>query len=208
MDNEIWKPIVGYEGLYEVSNHARIRTLGRNVIAKDGRHMHVPPHIHKQCLDVKGYCYVKLYKDGKQKNMKVHRAVMEAFVQNPENKPFIDHINTIKDDNRLENLRWVTAHENTQNPITLQRIKDACTKEEISRQISAKKEHGSWNGKKVFQYTKDMTFVAEHETIMSAASQFSKNARQIQGNITKAIDNPNKSAYGYKWYSKRIEPVQ
>ena len=44
---------------------------------------------------------------------------------------FIDHINTIKTDNRIENLKWVTAHENTQNPITLQRIKDACTEDEI-----------------------------------------------------------------------------
>lgn len=65
--------------------------------------------------DSKGYLRVYL---GKGINAKVHRLVALAFLPNPENKPQIDHINTIKDDNRVENLRWATNKENSNNPIS------------------------------------------------------------------------------------------
>lgn len=208
MEQEIWKPVKGLNGEYEVSNMARIRTVEHVVVVKNGRTMKILPRIKKQVLDHHGYLYVKVKKDGKQHSLRVHRAIMEAFVENPENKPFIDHINTIKTDNRIENLKWVTAHENTQNPITLQRIKDACTEDEIKRQIQVKKDNGTWNGRKVFQYSKDGAFIAEYETLSDAAKVLNKDARNCAGNISVAVDNPKRSAYGYKWYSKRIEPVQ
>ena len=208
MEKEIWKDIKGYEGLYEVSNMARIRTVPHFMTAKDGRKMLIPAKIRKQSVDWHGYLYVKVRKGNKQTSLRVHRVIMEAFVENPENKPFIDHINTIKTDNRIENLRWVTAHENTQNTITLQRIKDACTEDEIKRQIQVKKDNGTWNGRKVFQYSKDGAFIAEYETLSDAAKVLNKDARHCSGNISIAVDNPRRSAYGYKWYSKRIEPTQ
>lgn len=208
MEDEIWKPVVGYEGLYEVSNMGRIRTVPHFMTAKDGRKMLIPAKIRKQSVDWHGYLYVKVRRDNKQISLRLHRAIMEAFVPNPYNKPFIDHINTIKTDNRIENLRWVTAHENTQNPITLQRIKDACTKEEIERQRQVKNKNGTLNTKKVFQYTKDGLFVNEHESISDAAKSLGLNYKTSCGNISIAIDKDTKSAYGYKWYSKRIEPTQ
>jgi transcription initiation factor IIF auxiliary subunit len=59
-----------------------------------------------------GYKVVKLFKNGKYKRVSVHRLVAKAFIKNPHNKEFVNHINGIKDDNRVENLEWVTSHEN------------------------------------------------------------------------------------------------
>ena len=60
-------------------------------------------------------------------NYLVHRLVAEAFIPNIDNKPHIDHINTVRDDNRVENLRWVTHLENQRNPITNKRLKEFMT---------------------------------------------------------------------------------
>ena len=66
----------------------------------------------KPCKDKNGYVVVSLCKNGKQKFFKVHRLLALAFIPNPENKTDVDHINGIRDDNRLENLRWLTHKEN------------------------------------------------------------------------------------------------
>ena len=65
-----------------------------------------------------GYMRVGLCKDGKEKRFSIHRLIALAFIPNPLNKPCIDHINRIRDDNRIENLRWATYSENNQNAIT------------------------------------------------------------------------------------------
>lgn len=202
--NVEWRPVKGFEGLYEVNNTAQIRTVERTLITKNGNRRTIPSKLHKPSTNVHGYHYVKLIKDGKQKNMLNHRAVMEAFVPNPENKPFIDHINTIKTDNRLENLRWVTSYENSHNPITIQHIKDTCTPQEISRQIQVKKENGSWNAKRVFQYTKEGVFVAEYASQSDAIKALGLDARRVTGNLKTALDNNKKSAYGFMWTTKKV----
>ena len=107
MDKELWKPVVGYEGLYDVSAFGKVKSL------KFGKEKEL-----KQTNNTDGYLYVSLYKDGVRKLFKVHRLVAEAFIPNPDNKPCIDHINTIRDDNRAENLRWCTQKENCNNELT------------------------------------------------------------------------------------------
>ena len=77
----------------------------------------------KNIEDYKGYLEVGLTKNGKRKQFKIHRLVAEAFIPNPENKPCIDHINTVKSDNRVGNLRWVTYKENSNNEKTLEKFK-------------------------------------------------------------------------------------
>ena len=115
MEEEIWKPIKDFEGYYEVSNIGRVRSLNYKRTGKG--------KILKNIEDYKGYLEVGLTKNGKRKQFKVHRLVAEAFIPNPENKPCIDHINTVKSDNRVENLRWVTYKENSNNEKTLEKFK-------------------------------------------------------------------------------------
>ena len=118
MENEIWRPIKDYEGLYEVSNLGRVSSLDRETIDTIGRKHYIKCRILKQGKDNHGYLVVALTKNGKSKTVRVHRLVAEAFMPNPENKPCIDHINTIRDDNRIENLRWATPKENMNNELT------------------------------------------------------------------------------------------
>jgi hypothetical protein len=98
---EIWKPIVGYEN-YEISSFGRVR----HAITK---------RIRKLLMGTTGYKCFKVRQNGKLKNIKIHQAVAKAFIPNPCNKPNIDHINNIKTDNKISNLRWVTNSENSHN---------------------------------------------------------------------------------------------
>ena len=119
---EEWRPVVGYEGLYEISDWGNVRSVERSII----RYMKLtntfftqtfPQIIKKKHYDKDGYEMVNLKKDGKHKLGKVHRLVAEAFIPNPEDKPYIDHINGIRDCNFAWNLRWVTQKENLNTPL-------------------------------------------------------------------------------------------
>lgn len=112
---EIWKPIKGYQNYY-VSNTGKVKSFKGNII--------------KGSVDNFGYIGVGLKTNRKWKRVKVSRLVAEAFIPNPENKPCVDHINTIKTDNRVENLRWVTYKENMRNPITYKRLLNEIMKPE------------------------------------------------------------------------------
>lgn len=96
---EVWKDVVGYEGLYKVSNFGNVYSVRSDKQLKQGNN--------------RGYLFVVLCTDGKQKLFKVHRLVAISFLTNTDNKPQVNHIDEDKTNNRLDNLEWVTAKENT-----------------------------------------------------------------------------------------------
>lgn len=105
---EIWKDIPNYQGLYQISNCGRVKSLPR----KNNKRI-----INKEIIKVftklpNGYLKVGLSKNGKTKHYFVHRLVAEAFIPNLENKPCVNHKDCNKENNNVNNLEWVTHKEN------------------------------------------------------------------------------------------------
>lgn len=116
--NEVWLPVSGYEGLYEVSDLGRIRSLDRVVVDKSGKRTRKfkGKILTNVCANT-GYHLVSLHKNNKRvERRQVHRLVAETFLPNPEcNSMYVDHRNGVRTDNRVENLRWVYPSENNNN---------------------------------------------------------------------------------------------
>lgn len=117
MEEEIWKDIPGYEGRYQVSNIGHVRSLnycGKGVVS-----------LLKLTTDKDGYHVIFIYSKEQSvrryRCFRVGRLVGIVFIPNPDNKPEIDHINGIRTDDRIENLRWVTRKENDNNPHCLKK---------------------------------------------------------------------------------------
>lgn len=102
---ELWKDVVGYEGLYRISNFGNVYSCRRKKL------------LHPATSYSDGYALVLLYKDGVNKMKGVHRLVAEAFIPNPNNLPIVDHIDGNKHNNHVLNLEWVTQKENVRRCI-------------------------------------------------------------------------------------------
>lgn len=168
---EIWKNIKGYEGLYQVSNLGRIRKIVLQSVLNDG------------------YKCFNLIKDNNKKIMKVHRAVAEAFIPNPKNKPQVNHIDGNKQNNNVSNLEWVTASENMIHAIKTGLVPNKSIKEKrIRRNLNFK-------DTRIYQYDKNNYFIKEWRSIQEAANHYNINL----GNMSKCCRGKRKTAGGYIW---------
>lgn len=117
---EIFRPVKGYEKEYEISNIGNVRSIRSGKILKPN-------------TDKSGYKYFVFSVNSNRHTMKAHRLVADAFIPNPESKPTVDHINGIRTDNRVSNLRWATHKEQSNNPVTLVKHKRNNSSEKMRR---------------------------------------------------------------------------
>lgn len=109
---EVWKDVVGFEEAYQVSNFGRVRSKDRIVVTERYKHRHERGKVLKLRKDKDGYFTFNAKWCGSNRHLKVHREVARCFVANTQNYPCIDHINGVRCDNRVENLRWCTNKQN------------------------------------------------------------------------------------------------
>lgn len=197
---EIWKDIKCYEGLYQVSNLGRVRSLERLVKNKNGYRV-VRERIIKTSNNNSGYETVSLVRKGKYKTYLVHRLVAMAFpdlvywTEDAKGKPFeelqVNHKNEFeKTNNCVDNLEWCTANYNNNYGTHTERQRN-----KIKGRFNNLK-----TSKPVLQYTLDGVFVVEYPSIMEAERQTKVNRSQIRN----CCNNKShcKSAGGYIWKYK------
>lgn len=182
---EIWKPIKGYEGLYEVSNLGRVKSLPR-------RGTYGIEHILKPSPNKKGYPQVQLCKNSEYCPKRVHRLVAENFIPNPDNLPQVNHIDGNKLNNNVENLEWCTNEYNYKHSIKMGLRKNAY------KNLTGSKHYKSVI---VNQFTLDNKFVKTWLCVRDIERELGFNNR----NICACCRGKRPTAYGYKWVYKGSE---
>ena len=171
---EEWRPVVGYEGLYEVSNKGVVRSLDRTI------NNHLYPGKVLAIKYLKGYAAVHLCDyQHRVKHKTIHRIVAEAFIPNPYNLPEVNHKDENPKNNFVENLEWCTSLYNVRYGTGIER-RSSCKRKPIAK------------------YTKSGEFVASYISATDASKSLCK-GRKGTGLISTAARGLKPSAYGYRW---------
>lgn len=177
---ENWKDIKGYEGLYQVSNFGRIKSINRTINHNKGNGNRIlNGRILKCWYDKNNYARISLSKNGKVTKYLVHYITASTFIPNPDNKPCIDHIDTNPSNNNVENLRWCTQKENCNNPIT-----------------KIKMRKNSSCSKPVLQFSKEGELIKKWDSTMDIQRELGISNTCISYCCT----GKNKTARGFKWH--------
>lgn len=158
LPSEVWVDILGYVGLYQVSNFGRVKVVGKKNFFF--------PSLLKQTLNSSGYYVVRLYNKSKFKDYPIHRLVAVSFISNPDKKPTVNHKNGIKIDNRVDNLEWATNKEQSAHAIKTGLVKKK------RRYYGVKLKPKDVNEIRIFY--------AENNTIISIANKFSVGRQTIR----------------------------
>lgn len=180
-EQEIWKDIIGYEGIYQISNFGRIKSLDR--INCVGHKLH--GKIKKAVADKDGYLQVRLSINGLTKTYKVHRLVATAFIDNPLNFPQINHKDENKVNNTANNIEWCDCKYNLNYGTARDRIKHHIDYLEIGRKRSKAVLQIGPNGKVV--------------KLWRSGVEASKSLNIDLSTLYNCCNGKRKTAGGYKW---------
>ena len=187
---EVWKDVSGYEGVYQISNTGRVKSLKRIIIGRWDSRQLLNERILKPST-FRGYKRVLLLKNKIRTNFIVHRLVAIAFIGNPEKKSQVNHKNGIKNDNSVSNLEWCTPSENTKHAYDLGLAKPPL-----------KGVYGKNNPLSIpiKQLSKVGVFIKLHYGINQAGRDLCIDV----STIVNALKGNRKTAGGFKWeYEKR-----
>ena len=188
---EIYKDIPWYDGLYQVSNLGNVKSLPRVKYLYWWRKQKTKERIMKPEKRNNWYRMVNLYKDEKSKRFYVHRLVCTTFIENPENKDEVNHINAIRDDNRVENLEWATRWENQHHKHLLWYKNHF----QINPPNLGKFWKDNKDSKRIRQYKKDWALIKEWNALMDVQRELWYSI----GNISSVCNGNRPTANGFIW---------
>lgn len=199
---EIWKDIIWYEWLYEVSNLWRIKSLEKKIWMTINKYFSIRKEkLLYKSLDKDWYVRTSLSKKKFLRTYKVHRLEAIAFIPNPENKPQINHINWIRDDNRLENLEWCTIKENAKHKFDILWYKNNF---QTNHPDKWKFWKDSRRSKKVNQYDLDWNFIKLWHSIAYVVIELNI----CSSSISNCCRWKRKTAWGFKWEYKKAKNMK
>lgn len=187
---EIWKDVVGYEGTYQVSNLGRVRSLDRWIISRNGVRRFFKGIVMKPQTDKDGYSVVNFHTTKGSHLLKIHRLVASAFIPNKDNKPCIDHIDGVRNNNRVDNLRWCTYVENNNYERTKERNREAVRRSYINNPDLRKLRGETWgrSGMKEIEVYIGDKFIGKYECL----TDFCREHHFTQSNVWSAVKKREK----------------